>query len=302
MVENNTPLFPPMSNQGPSALTEPLLREENDSASPRQSRNVNFILVYTLLMFAGRSMWSQTVLSAYVYLLHNNNAEAVGLLTAIMGICQLLLSFPTGYLADKFRRDSLLKAASCFGFVAISTTLVAVYRRSYMLLALALALWGALWGIVYTTISALFADSVPPGSRSLWFTRRVILIKLGNTMGPIVVLVMFCFLGNKWTANECSIVMMVGQAVCVIPLLLLCWMKDVELHEENDSTMSHSNDPEQAENLLPSLDDESTGTEENASQQASDVGEEIQSVPLCFCLSKERFIPRMVASADILSG
>lgn len=121
-------------------------------------------------------------------------------------------------------------------------------------------------------------------------------------MGPIVVLVMFYFLGNKWTANECSIVMMVGQAVCVIPLLLLCWMKDVELHEENDSTTSHNNDLERAENLLPNMDDESTGTEANASQQASDVDEEIQSVPLCFCLSKERFIPRMVACADILSG
>ena len=301
-----------MSNQGPSVLTEPLLREENDSSvvsaasppslSPRQSRNVKFILVYTLLMFAGRSMWSQTVLSAYVYLLRDNNAEAVGLLTAIMGISQLLLSFPTGYLADKFRRDSLLKAASCFGFVAISTTLVAVYRQSYMLLALALALWGSLWGVVYTAISALFSDSLPPGSRSLWFTRRVILIKLGNTVGPIVVLVMFYFLGNEWTAKECSIVMMVGQAVCVVPLLLLCWMNDVEMHEENDSTMSQSNDPEQAENLLSNRDDESTGTETNAPQQANDVDEEIQPVPLCFCLSKERFIPRMVACADILSG
>lgn len=98
-------------------------------------------------------MWSQTVLSAYVYLLRDNNAKAVGLLTAMMGISQLLLSFPTGYLADKFRRDSLLKAASCFGFVAISTTLVAVYRRSYMLLALALALWGALLNRIHNDIS-----------------------------------------------------------------------------------------------------------------------------------------------------
>lgn len=298
-----------MSNRSPSTLTEPLLREDNDSseasASPpslsqQQTRNVNFILVYTLLMFAGRSMWSQTVLSAYVYLLRDDNAEAVGLLTAVMGISQLLLSFPTGYLADKFRRDSLLKAASCFGFVAISTTLVAVHRRSYLLLALALAVWGGLWGVVYTTISALYADSVPKGSRSLWFTRRVIFIKLGNAMGPIVVLVMFYFLGNKWTASDCSVVMMVGQTVCVIPLLLLCWMKDIELREDDNSMMSRSNDPEQAENLLPSMDDESTGTETNASQ--SEVDEETQSVPLCFCLSKDRFVPRMVACADILSG
>ena len=298
------PVGPPSSS---AALTEPLLvggsdegPDDNGSAPipshPQQLRNIKFILAYTVLMFAGRSMWSQTVLSAYVYLLRDNNAEAVGLLTAIMGISQLLLSFPTGYLADKFRRDTLLKSASVFGFVAISTTVVAVHRRSYSLLALALALWGALWGIVYTTISALFADSVPDGKRSLWFTRRVVLIKLGNMVGPIVVLVMFYLLGDKWTTKECSVVMMVGQVACIIPLLLLCWMKDVE---ENDS-LSHSNadDPEQAQDLLPRADEEIT--EIDASQNEAD--EEIPSAPLCFCLSKERLIPRMVACSDIMSG
>ena len=149
------PVGPPSSS---AALTEPLLVGGSDEgpgddgsapipSHPQQLRNIKFILAYTVLMFAGRSMWSQTVLSAYVYLLRDNNAEAVGLLTAIMGISQLLLSFPTGYLADKFRRDTLLKSASVFGFVAISTTVVAVHRRSYSLLALALALWGALWGL-----------------------------------------------------------------------------------------------------------------------------------------------------------
>ena len=303
-----SPVDPPSSA---AALTEPLLvggsdegPDDNGSAPipshPQQLRNIKFILSYTVLMFAGRSMWSQTVLSAYVYLLRDNNAEAVGLLTAIMGISQLLLSFPTGYLADKFRRDTLLKSASVFGFVAISTTVVAVRRRSYSLLALALALWGALWGIVYTTISALFADSVPDGKRSLWFTRRVVLIKFGNMVGPIVVLVMFYLLGDKWTTKDCSVVMMAGQAACIIPLLLLCWMKDIESQEDNDSTLSRSNadDLEQAQDLLPRADEEST--EIDASQNEAD--EEIPSAPLCFCLSKERFIPRMVACSDIMSG
>jgi len=290
------------------SLAEPLVRHEGADSStysvpPRQQqsqRNINFILVYTLLIFAGRSMWSQTVLSAYVFLLRDKNAEAVGLLTAIMGISQLVTSFPSGYLADRFRRDSLLKGASCFGFVAISATLVAVHRRSYSLLALALALWGSLWGIVYTTISALFADSVPSGSRSLWFTRRVILIKLGNVVGPISVLVMFYFLGDKWTIKDCSVVMMVGQAMCAIPLILLCWMEDVELHDGDDSIMCRSDDAEQGEDLLPLSEEPSTGTGVDASE--SEMDEMIPPSPLCFCLSRERFIPRMVACADILSG
>ncbi|GAH01627.1 unnamed protein product, partial [marine sediment metagenome] len=54
-------------------------------------------------------------LSAFVYLLKSNDPKYVGLLTAIMGIAQLLISFPSGVLADRYRRDTMLQIGSVIG-------------------------------------------------------------------------------------------------------------------------------------------------------------------------------------------
>jgi len=51
-------------------------------------------------------------------LLQNDNPEAVGFITAVMGMTELIASFPTGVLADHHRRDSMLKISSFVGFVA----------------------------------------------------------------------------------------------------------------------------------------------------------------------------------------
>lgn len=288
------------------------------TASPSSARrNINLVLLYTLLMFAGRSMWSQTVLSAYVYLLRNEDPESVGILTAVMGISQLLFSFPAGYLADKFRRDRMLKMASVVGLVAISTTIVASHQRSYWLLAFALSIWGSFWGVAYTCISALFADSIRDGERSLWFTRRMILIKLGNMGGPVAVLVMFLVLGDRWTTHECAFVMTCGQVLCSIPVLMLCFVSDDntvaegETGDEDDAvvltdTRSSSTDHESlttGDISLPAADGEDNGDNSyiDAFHENEQQAQQAQSRS-CFCLSKHRYVPAMVAGADIFSG
>ena len=72
-------------------LSEPLLSPQEpqecilnqvDQPNAVPSRNINLILAFTLFAFAGRSLWSQSVLSTLVYLLRNDNPEAVGFTTA----------------------------------------------------------------------------------------------------------------------------------------------------------------------------------------------------------------------------
>ena len=69
---------------------------------------------------------------------------------------------------------------------------------------------------------ALFADSIPDGQRSHYFTKRSILIKMGQLVGPAVAFVMFLLLGDKWTIDECAVVMSVGQILCLPAIVLLC--------------------------------------------------------------------------------
>ena len=108
-------------------LSEPLLKEqqeqEDDNGTPPcedtsgsedenqevlLSKNVKIILWYTWIVFSGRSIWNQNVLATFCFLLKDGDPKAVGFLTAAMGLSQMIVSFPTGWVADRYRRDSLL--------------------------------------------------------------------------------------------------------------------------------------------------------------------------------------------------
>jgi MFS family permease len=90
----------------------------------------------------------QSVLSTFVYLLQDNDPKAVGFVSAAMGFTQLFVSFPAGYLSDRYRRDYLLKLASCVGLVAIGLTYVAILaEHSFIWLTVALSVWGLFWDL-----------------------------------------------------------------------------------------------------------------------------------------------------------
>jgi len=270
--------------------------EDQPAQTKPQSRNINLILAFTLFAFAGRSLWSQSVLSTLVYLLRNDNPEAVGFITAVMGMSQLIASFPTGILADRHRRDSLLKVASVVGIVAVAVTLFSVWRESYQWLTVALAVWGTFWGIASTSLSALFADSIQEGDRSFYFTRRSIILKVGNMAGPVAALILFAVLGDKWTIRDCSIVMGVGQILCLPAMFILCFLND-------DNAVQHD---ELSEAFEPST-QSSTGSDNSDldfddTTLDSGASDSSPSKYCCCCLPEHRFIPVLIALADVLSG
>ncbi|CAB9528108.1 major Facilitator Superfamily MFS [Seminavis robusta] len=224
----------------------PLRLQENNATAPSSlsgqpqqheiNRNIRLTLLYALIGFAGRSIWSQSVLATYVYLLSDENAQALGSITGVMGMCQFLACIPAGYVADTHRRDFMLKIASAMGLLAIGFTLLQLYAfgNSYSLLVAALAVWGIFWGITNTSLGAIFADSISDGDRSYYFTLRSILLILGNTVGPTMALALFYFLGDNWTMRECAIVMGLGQAVCLPAVLLLVLLNDDDVPSSQD--------------------------------------------------------------------
>jgi MFS family permease len=255
--------------------------------------------MYTALAFAGRSVWSQSVLATFVYLLRDNSSEAVGLITAVMGITQLLASFPAGIIADSHRRDSLLKVASGVGVLAIGATLAALWHRNFHYLIAALAVWGLCWGIGNTALSALFADSIRAGERSFYFTQRSILITIGNTTGPLVALSLFAILGDTWTIQECVVVMTVGQIICFPALLLLCFFSDDYIV----STLDDAND--EACNELLTRDETISCQEAHLPPSEGDSETDSHDVTgeiLFGILPKGRAIPILIASADMITG
>mmetsp|Transcript_28332 Transcript_28332/g.83380 ORF Transcript_28332/g.83380 Transcript_28332/m.83380 type:complete len:578 (-) Transcript_28332:226-1959(-) len=346
------PLLPRESSE----LGEPCDRDENagvDAVTPRtnddggagdqgaRSRNINLVLAYTVLSFAGRSLWSQSALSAFVYLLRDENPEYVGYLTAVMGVAQLLASFPSGYLADKHRRDALLHTASAVGLIAAGVTTAAVLIESYALLGAALAVWGCFWGMANTAISALFADSIRDGDRSRFFTHRMILVKVGNLMGPLAALLMFAIQGDSWTTRDCAFVMGAGQIVCLPAMAILCFLSDDYAVVNKDDMGINTGSNEALGPLLGDDESQSEGdkghggskddlhlintdhsTPEHSSDEddievragvcSADEGHLESSGELnrneqadqicCCCIPESRRVPALISAADLIGG
>lgn len=286
-----------------NSRTEPLLATEDKPST--LSPNVPRTLIYTTLAFTARSLWSQSVLANLVFLL-TSHSPTVGYVSAVMGLVQLLVSIPAAYVADRSqKREYVLRVASVLGILAIFVTLAAILKTLHFpSLVAALAVWGAFWGTSNTALGALFADSIPNGLvRSHYETQRSILINVGNTAGPLVALAMFQFLGNEWTVHDCVWVLATGQVVAFPAVLLLCTLSDkYTLVSNEESTVLSERDnccgygPEQldaqeitnCDHLTPPLggDDHDVSTD--------DIGTTM--------LPKHRFIPILIASADLMSG
>jgi MFS family permease len=286
--QESTSDSPPTSD----SLEVPLLPQSDDESNNAHhppSRNIRLTLLFTVVAFAGRSLWSQSVLSTFVYLLRDDDPKAVGFITAAMGIAQLLSSFPAGILADRYRRDVLLKIASVIGLIAIGLAYTAVIvKESYIWLTIALSVWGIFWGITNTSLGALFADSIQHGERSKYFTQRSILLKFGNMTGPATAFVLFAVLGNTWSVHDCAIVMAVGNIVCVPAIMLLCFLNDDNCEQEDEVECEGASEP-----LL---------TDEPTTAIQGDNDEDDQVTATRQWLPEKRIVPILISMADIISG
>ncbi|KAI2506479.1 major facilitator superfamily-like protein [Fragilaria crotonensis] len=285
-----------------NSLEEPLLppdqRYDDSSRSTSAetslpSRNIRLTLMYTLIVFAGRSLWSQSVLSTFVYLLQNKDPKAVGVISAAMGLTQLFVSFPAGIFVDRYRRDYLLKVATVVGLVAIGLTYTAVLaKHSFHWLIGALSVWGVFWGISDTSLSALFADSIPDGQRSKYFTQRSILVKVGNMTGPVSALILFAFLGNEWTTQDCAIVMAFGNAICIPAVLLLACLSD-----DNLGVGEKASDAE-----TEPLSSNETSMHDDSVLSNDEEQDEEQPHRVWCLLPEHRITPVLICTADVISG
>lgn len=322
----NKPLIEPRKLEE-SSLNVNLIEEtdghetDSDITPQAKSRNVHLVLAYTFFSFSARSLWNQSVLSAFVYLLKSDDPKYVGFITGLMGMSQLLSSFPSGWLADRYRRDTMLKVGSAVGFFAAASTLIASRMNDFTALGIALCIWGLFWGICSTSVMALFADSIANGDRSYYFMQRQIMQLSGNTFGPAVALYMFTRLGDEWSINACSIVLGAGQILALPSLILLCFMNDDYCLQQSDldtyGDCSH-NDYHYDSDLTDSTSGHDHDSDEESRYECPNV-DEVDCEPVqedviekeemsnqrlsgfC-CISSNRVIPVLVASSDFLAG
>ncbi|GFH44426.1 hypothetical protein CTEN210_00900 [Chaetoceros tenuissimus] len=272
-------------------------RERNET-----SRNINVIMIYTYIAFVSRSLWNSNALSIFVFLLVNvDDKKTVGFITGLTGLTQLLSSYPASFVADKYRRDNVVKFGSIIGFISIFFTLYAAQKENLTLLAIGLSCYGISQGIVNPSVWALLADSVSKGGRSLYFTKRLQLEFYGRTTGPVLSLILFWKLGiEEWTIDVCAALIKMGQFVSIIELLCLYFVSD-DYCVIDKSTHLPNVEMKKQQPDKDSIKFENS-TESLLAMEQQNQGVNKQTRICCWSLYLHRIVPICVAVADLIGG
>uniref|UniRef100_A0A061QN90 Mfs general substrate transporter n=2 Tax=Tetraselmis sp. GSL018 TaxID=582737 RepID=A0A061QN90_9CHLO len=192
------------------------------------SFNVWLVYIFSTLETASQSLRAGDVFSVYVLLLTGGRTDVVGAIQGVNGLTQLLCALPAGWLADRLRRDHVLKIAAVFGTAAGAIMAWALFTsKTVVWLGTGMVLLGAYKGLFNPPLEAIFADSVETGARrSAAYTTRYILQNLANCVGPVQSLIAFALLGNKWTVQDSRLVLKIGIIIIAAPLLLLLCFDD----------------------------------------------------------------------------
>ena len=163
------------------------------------------------------------VLSTYIFLLAGNSYETLGLLSAATGLSMTLVVFPAGFLADRFRRDWMLKIAGVIGIMSLGVIMVA---EEINLIMISLILWGAFQGINRPSLEAIFADSVPSRTRSRVYSWNHLTRQFAMATGPFLNVLLFYIIGNQWTLANLRKVMIAGIIISLLSVSLLFFFDD----------------------------------------------------------------------------
>ncbi|RQM29284.1 hypothetical protein B5M09_011086, partial [Aphanomyces astaci] len=178
--------------------------------------NVRLTYLYSAFFCSSCSIILDQVLAGYIYVLTGSN-EPVGMVTGIIGLVRMLVTFPAGYASDRFRRDTVLKFAG----------------GHMLLLYVAYACWGGYFAIQRPATEALFADSIPNGQREGPMTTKYILMNVAGTLGPVASIVFFYIYGDSWSLSGLQIVLCGGMIVGIPGLAVLFFFNDDLAYENN---------------------------------------------------------------------
>jgi hypothetical protein len=278
----------------------------------RQLRNVKKILALTWFAFTSRSIWSQSALSLFVYLLNKDRPDRIGYMTAAMGVCQVVSSLFTGCVSDKWQRNNILRLSSIAGAAAVGLTAFSIMNTNYEYLCFSLCLWGVMWGSSDTALPSLFSDSIPDDKQNIYYQRGSRIIKSANMIGPLIALGIFQYLGDEWTIMNCSIVIGVGLAFSLPVLLILCILSEIHfsegmyfdppeeilLSDEKGYGKVHPADP-----LSPESSGCASPGGDAAPTIADSIGDESDHKRVCCCCCKQKVvIPSLITIADAISS
>ncbi len=213
-----------------------------DGSKPAKSsiwnlnHNVKWALILCVFYGMADNLWSGTVFAAYLKAIYGEENAAVGYVEGANGMAGLVTALPIGYLADRYPRSLICK----YGGVALILTAIAhscalfyigdeapstesKKNEALVIYLVIMFLWGSAGGVVNGPVQALYADSTPPGERTMYYTYLFASYTLASCIGPLISICLFLGWGNDWSLDELKDVILVGMglevfaACCMFP-------------------------------------------------------------------------------------
>ena len=222
------------------------------SPRPRMNHNVFLSLLLSGVYGLADSIWSGTVIAAYLKRLGGEKNGPVGDVEAVSGLASLFSALPVGYLADKCGRDKVIGAGGTLIIVtAVAHAMLLEWigtdeeelnhndgkrELSFVLFAAVMALWGIGGGVINGPSQALYADSTPAGSRSIFYMYLFAAYMISSCLGPLVSIILFQTLGDEWDLSHLRAVLYVGLGLEGVAATIMFFFDDKKsLDEEDDA-------------------------------------------------------------------
>ena len=199
------------------------------------NHNVRNYTRYSLLMMLSNGIMFSGLFASYLYMMTDDDNTKVGLAEAIFGFCALIPGMAGGYYADKNRRDKALRLAGALhlvgGIMTLAVVLSATVARhstayaedldkkitgigplKFLLICIGVSILYAAQSISDGSSEALLADSLVTGVRLEYFSKIQMWNNAARSLGPIVSILIFALVGNKWTLRSLGIIISTGMA------------------------------------------------------------------------------------------
>ncbi|MFX0086295.1 MAG: MFS transporter, partial [Candidatus Hodarchaeota archaeon] len=175
--------------------------------------NVRLAYIQTISSAIGMGI-VQVAFAVYVNQILEQVNFVLGVLHTTSGFASTIFVFPSGYLADKYRRDILIRMSVFFGIVSqialvFSTTLLNA-DIILIILFIAQALAGIGWGLSGPAAQALLADSIESGDRSRIFANMHLLSFVAAAIGPFFAAGLTFIIGNTWDLETLKNLIVIG--------------------------------------------------------------------------------------------
>ncbi|MHA2095222.1 MAG: MFS transporter [Candidatus Hodarchaeales archaeon] len=197
----------------------------------------------------------QTAFSIFITQGLGHSEFTLGNLFTVSGLASTLFVFPSGYFADRYRRDILIRISVFFGVLGqviliFSTLFVAPASNTVNFLFISQIFGGLGFGLSGPASQALLADSIEPGRRSKTFANMHFVNLLAAAFGPFLAAGLTIILGDSWELNVLQTLITCGAFFAIMANSVIFFVSD-KYSLENNHQPKPGNDSVKNEQINP---------------------------------------------------